>query len=460
MIAQPPPANGGGGRHFLFRWQSTCLLTISRADLGIATAANHRSLPRTYFPNSPVKHLLPSVLLSLSAPSLIAGAPQLNAPAKAPKNATVLQEPTSKWSVSAGFVVRNIESSRKTRPLGFGLDVSGRGDVGLFSRSSGTVIYDDGRVGPDWGLATGSLHDGTAFGTINSPDQITSTGRIDAQGEPISDLTFHSTRATNQSIFSPTGLGANDSKSAVGPYIDLAYSVFQSSKFNIDIHFGYSWVQATLNEGFGTLARQGLDRVTDTYSYTYDFYPQLSNFGAPLGPFPYADQDGTIVYDGDRSNSVNGFSGGGNKEPRTGHSQSARRIASYIERGEAPVKVNLHEIILAPEIAFQVGKRMHAGLTVGPTLNVIDTELRANVAWYRSGSTAPFKTINARDSDILAKLGVASQLTVRYDLTKRLFLEAAGSYRYVPKADVSSDFSTAMIDVSAWQANIGIGYRF
>jgi opacity protein-like surface antigen len=144
--------------------------------------------------------------------------------------------------------------------------------------------------------------------------------------------------------------------------------------------------------------------------------------------------------------------------PHKSVKNTSRQVALYKAYGSSNLHVNLHELVLAPELSFKICDRLQVGISVGPTLNLIDTDFETNVWWVKGNKS--FKSYHANDSSLITKLGVASQVAVKYDITKRLYLEAAASYRYVPTANVSAGLGSAALDVSAWQTTIGAGLRF
>ncbi|CAN5838149.1 hypothetical protein BH11VER1_BH11VER1_35530 [soil metagenome] len=382
------------------------------------------------------------------------------APPKAPKEALSTQPTASRWSVGAGIVFRPMDANFKLSspgPLSLSRASSGRGDVGFATLGDGVVHYDDGFVGPSYGFGDGNTPDGTAYGQINSAGQLSPTGRVDGSSENIYDLRFHSHRISYDSQYSSNSHEASDSDLGIGPYVELRYVAYQAAAFDVNVFLGYSWVSAAFGSGEGLLATQSLHRTNDRYTYRYDHYSESS--GADVGPFPFADTGAYTVVDAGLSNST-GYSKGGNLPPSKSRRSHEKTIATYYLTGQADLDIDLHEIVLAPEISFALlGNRLHVGLSAGPTLNFINSEFQATSQWYKSGTSKPVKTYNFHDSATDVELGVMGQVTASFDLTSRLYIQASGSYRYVSSVDVGGDLANASFDPTSWQSSVGLGFR-
>jgi len=369
--------------------------------------------------------------------SLVAG-PLQNLPApKSPKEAAVVNEEASRWSIGAGIVFREIESDfTLNSPLPF--RSLGRGDVGLHKAGSNTINYDDGRIGPGYGIFDGHRPDGTSYVVINSKSQLTKTGRIDTFGNPIYNLAFH----TFDTTYTPHSFHSSDEDLGVGPYVELRYTVCQGASMDVNLMLGYSWVSADLGSGTGVL----MDRSTSYYTYNYEY--DVVAAGALTGKYPFHDGAYAITNPG----------GSYNDGTYRGPKKSKHSDVDHL-LGRADLNVDLHEIVLAPELMFAPCKGVRVGIQVGPTLNFINSDFDA-VAWWDGGSHKHgSKSYKVHDSGTDVKLGVATQVTLMVDLTRRLFFQASASYRYVPSVDVGTGFGTASIDTTAWQSALGFGLR-
>lgn len=405
-----------------------------------------------------MKSILPCTLLVFVTANLATASPPPHVPdPKVSEKAVTVAPDVSRWSIGAGIVFRDIEGDFTLKSTGPppGVRLGGRGDVGLQSGDGRVIRYDDGSVGPAFGkngrFDRGLPPDGTAYTVTTSGSQFTNTGRTTFFGDPIYNVAFHS----NLGIYESNTSHSSDEELGVGPYLELRYAVFRGPKADVNIVLGYSWVSADLDSGTSTLATY--TRYDYTYNYDYAFLP--STFGGLLpgspglnlnGPFPFFDWSYAIINPG------GGFAGG--QGYRSPHKTSAIAQQSVL-RGQASLDIDLHEIVLAPELQFDLWRRTQVGISVGPTLNFIDSDIDATAGWYRRSGGKAFKTYRFNDSDTDVKLGVAAQLTLTIDLTKRLYFQASGSYRYVPDVHVEAGFASAAIDTSSWQGAVGFGVR-
>ena len=363
----------------------------------------------------------------------------------------------SRWSIGAGLTYRQIDADFDIRPVGrplsFHRDPSGRGDVGLFLGGDGIKSYNDGSVGPDY-----EGGDGSAYTVINSPGQLTDTGRITdfevvADGQvPIYNVAFHTSYAESSEQYGGRPYHDSDTDDAFGPYVELRYAAYQGSDLSVNLMLGYSYISGDLGSDKGLLATESVDRTSSRYTYNYDY--DAVNAGALGASYPFVDGAYSII-DPDGSYAQ----GAGFQAPHKSSNSSTGRIASYYEVGQAQLDVDLHEIVLAPEIAFQTGI-LHVGLSVGPTLNFVNTDFDASASWYRTGSSHAVKTYHVSESKSDVELGVMGQISLQVDVTKNIFLQGSASYRYVPTVDTAAAFASSQLDLSSFSGSAGLGVRF
>ncbi len=363
------------------------------------------------------------------AAALVSLLPVLPALAGTPieKDVKVVQsEARPRWSIGGGAVFRQVWADFRTRTP----------RAGLF-RGGDAVVYDDGIVGPDGFEKYGAPlynDDGTALGTINDRSQLSPTTRADPPGQTLSELRYHSFAADDLDEQEDVGTGA---------YLQLRYAVVQSDRMDVNLLFGYSWLSTELASG-GRLHGS-------TQRYVYDNSAAFSGVLLPTTEFPSEDDFSATVYDAPK---YNAFYGSQALPPRTAGGGSG-----VFAKANTKLDVDLHEIVFAPEVQFNLTDRLHAALAVGPTLNVIDTELRSRVDTYQRGNGRPARTFHVRDDSTEVKVGVAVQVNLTYDITPRFFFELASSYRYVPSFDVGNDISEAEVDASSWETKVGFGFR-
>lgn len=419
-----------------------------------------------------LKPALAAGLCLAFAPAVYAGGEgKLSIPAAVP----AASGSTSPWAISIGVRARQLTGDftmSALPPAGFSLNGnhssrSGRGDVGFFKGKDGTVTYDDGKIGPSYGFDGEFAEDGTAYGKINSASQLSATGRSGEENDfgATYDLTFHSssTRRSSASGYSGRGFGSSDEAVAASPFLELRRSLMGGGQWSIGVMAGYSWAAAELGSGTGGLGsafnRSAGER--ESFSYTYDHHTFPGDFEGAT--FPYEDENALTVFDAETANSDTGFTGEAknSRAPRksthrvpVGKQQDQR----YQATGHADLDVNLHELVLAPELTWHLNERLHLLVSAGPTVNFINADLEARGEWKSGGRT--LATVSGHDSASSVEVGVMGQLALQYDLTSQWFVEANASYRYVPEVDLDAGLARASVDASTWSGGVAVGFRF
>jgi len=438
-----------------------------------------QSLP--HCPGQRLSHMKPtlfshrSLILAagviVSTASLDAGTP-LPPPVVDAKNPPAqFSTDASPWTFSAGATVRSIDADfhfAKPAPLHWQSFLrrqssSGRGDVGFFNGAS-PLRYDDGIVGP--AQASGGFSDfGTAQGVLTSDSQLSPTGRDLATEQPIFNAAFHSSEtlygySSNSRL---RGLDASDSDVGVGPYVNLSYAVFSTPESSVILNLGWSFVQTEHGTGPSAL---GWQKVTTTrtdreFTYNYDFFT-ASGDAPDSYPYTVGLPDSLLVHDAALYDALATPSPTGTQSPRksTRSRSSSGAVATFVPLATSQLDVTLNEIVFSLEYQRRLGSRLRVGIAVGPTLNVIDSDFDARVAWHANGGGSSVAVQRWHDSSTDVRVGAMGQVNVIFDLTERLFLEAHSSYRWVDSVDVGGSAASVSIDPSSWESGLGIGFRF
>ncbi len=323
-------------------------------------------------------------------------------------------EAGDRWSIGAGAAFRQVWA-----------------DFHMRTPSSGLFFHVDGAVfEQDADLLL------RAYGVERAPLR-----RADPSGLSLSEL-------LREQFYS----GESDSQEDVGTgaYLQLRYAAWELPRAKVNLLFGYSWLPAELAasgrmDGARPAAppsRAGrIGFATTLVSGGGIFVPRPTFLISPvlIPPRPTRDHDLTVLF----------------------------------VRSNPKLDLALHEIVLAPEMEFRLADRLRAALAVGPTLNVIDGDLHYAVNTYvdrrrvRNGRVVDSYTerlrgrtyrVHERSTDL--RVGGAAQVNLTFDITKRVFLEVASSYRYVPSFTVGSKIVDAEIDASSWESKVGFGFRF
>ena len=170
--------------------------------------------------------------------------------------------------------------------------------------------------------------------------------------------------------------------------------------------------------------------------------------------------EGFIIYDPAAYSAAGG--GEGFLPPRRSvqSSRSSGIAATYVPVATTRLQVSLNEVVFAAQYQRHLTERLHVGLSLGPTLNVIDSGLDTSVAWFMNGGARPVATTSAHTSSTDVKIGLMAQVSLSFDLTKRLFMEAHGSFRWVDPVDVGGALASVRVNPSSWEGGLGVGWRF
>lgn len=391
-----------------------------------------------------------------------------------PSQAVSFQGESTRWTLGAGVTVRSVDANfrvAKPDPLPWqtllrARPPSGRGDVGVYSGGPRTVHYADGQVGPDYGAVYGGANpNGDAVGVIDSGSQLSATGRSDSFGSPIYDLAFHSSGSTYgySSIARLHGTEASDSDVGVGPYLSLTYDCIQAADHSLGITLGWSRLETQHGTGARSLGSESVmeHRADNRYAYHYD-YDGVGGAAAPGATFPFNANDpneGFIVYD-PGAYAANG-NGSGYQYPRknvqTRHSSHV--AATVMPVASSTLALVLNEIVLAARYERMVNERLRLAVSAGPTLNVLDSDFRTTIFWRLADTGHAVATTRHGENSTDVQMGFMGQVSVSYDLSPRIFLEAHGSYRWVDPVTVGGRAASVEVDASSWEGGLGFGVR-
>jgi len=384
--------------------------------------------------------------------------------------------PEPRWSLSAGAAFRtmNVDFALKNPgpvPTDFLPEPtpdSGRGDVGLYRGGGGNITYDDGVVGRQTGSPSGALLPGAAYSVINASSQLKPTTRRSRTSTPLYQATFKTTSLSYDyaNNFSPRDFTSSDRSPGTGPYFELRCTALRTKNVDANLILGYSWIYGNLGSGTEDLGIQNVteQKTTISQTYVYDFDATQAGYKKGASTYPFVDNKGGIIFDPEayNSNRVRRQPAAQAIAPSQGRNlrTTGELEQTYYATGSASIDVNLHEVIFAPELSFRVLRRLHAGVSAGPTLNIVDTQFKREASWFLVGTERAVVTSRGSARETTIQLGAAAQITVQFDLTDWLYLEAAGSYRYVPPFEVDNGPATASLDLSSFQGNAGVGFRF
>ncbi|MDB6003538.1 MAG: hypothetical protein JWR15_525 [Prosthecobacter sp.] len=382
--------------------------------------------------------LLMALCVESSAQSEMGSAVQFNSPT------------LSQWSVSAGFSARRFKSQAglgtAARPDAriLGGNERGRGFLGFY-HDGDPVHYDDGTVGIGGLRAQGSA---LATGTrMDSADQqkyaFTGGSPINPNGFaiPYYDVTFHSQRSSiASSLVAETA--TMDERTASGGYVEGAWEFYASNHLSAELTLGWSLAHDESTSGMRPLGTGQYKIRTINYAYSYVGY----ELGSPRTLFLITgDAPGT-----------QGLGVPPSRYLRTTKDTSFEKIR-FAAIGTTSLGVDAHEFKLAPRLNFRLNPWLKAGLSLGPTLNVVNYEVSGRWAWL-SAKRAPLIGEERRSATDTA-WGFLTEATLQADIGKSWFLEARAGYRWVQTV-ASHGLLDANIHLSGYDAGFGVGVRF
>lgn len=380
------------------------------------------------------------------------------------------QQTTSGWSFSVGVQVRRVSASFDVGAPAL-IDISrwyslsgssGPGDVGLFSTTSGPVVYDDGTVGPD---ASGD-NAGHASFTVDSPSQVNFGTEPPGFDFPIpGTVVFHSSAQSYErtASFSERSFSDSDSAMAAAPVIEARHGLGRMYGWDVGVTTGWSMLSAQLSSGRGlTAIVQIAESTTNSrYTYTYDLPAVSGTKGFPPN-YSNASETGA-VFDADAYNSDIG-AGPSDKafayDPRVSRSSgSQNRVIAVLEaQSTADLDVKANIVPLLFDAHGSLGKRLTLLVAAGPTLNILSHDLTVRTDWSRNGTHLHTDTIS--DSGIHFLPGVSARVGFGISLSERWSAEFTGGYDWVQAQSVSVGNTSAQIDLSSWTGMIALRTRF
>jgi hypothetical protein len=390
-------------------------------------------------------------------PSNTTAAPKLLAPPLAPVVPRKPWEPSA-WSFSLGTAFRTLSADFASHGPGIlPIDVPGsfshgRGNVGTYNGANGTTEYDDGSVGPAVAITGpgGATSSGFARSNSRPGSSSSGTGRPNGLGGEITEYNFHShsnTFAYDIAYFDQTATVANEAVGQ-GAYVQMRYEVATLDHSSLALTFGYTWLQSALSSGDVTVASESLMRIITHNQYT-------ANYDA---------EGGLLLYDLATATAVVGAPPAGSDyhDPRYSRNRfiTQKPITTYFARAQSDLDVNLHEFVWTVESSISPTPQLHLGLAIGPSLNIVDTNLETNGAWYREGLKQRLAPFHDEQSRNFARLGVACQASAQFALGKRVSLQAAAGYHYVPTVHITNAFTDSWVDASGWQLSLGVSIQF
>jgi len=341
------------------------------------------------------------------------------------------QPAPSRWSLSIGAAVSSIKTTFNADPVlidpadpAVGGGVYSGGPNPTLYRLGGSV----GAGGPNADAING-VNGSTTF--ANPVAQVLPV----ATTSPIGILPGVAGSATYLGrTYTPLG-GSDNTEPSVGPYIKLAYDLWDNRDKTIHLSpfFQYTFTTAFTSGP----SYVGVNDVTTTYA-TYADGPSAVHPGAVFAVYNAAA-------------AAPGLSGNFIDTPGADVNPT-QVIATQVAVVGNGLNIYMHTFTLGFDLTKDLCDRVHLVLSTGPTLNLFDTDLSSS-----AGGLAV-----ASNSKQTIRFGWIGQLGLVIDLDsrKRWFVETSGNYHYVDPFTVSDGLSTARVQASSWGAELGLGLHF
>lgn len=361
----------------------------------------------------------------------------------------------SPWTVKAGASARTLAFNAqpvfdRTSLAAVG-GRGGRGDVGLYRGGSQGVYYDDGLID-----ASGGFTPGTISGVTTTPSQINrNTGRqVTYQAAvlvPISEVTFHSSDFT-QRLKTWQGEDVTARDWGVGPYFELSRRITSDRNWSAGFTLGWEAVASDMTSGWQPSGMATLERNGRVFSYSYDLIDTI-----------FIEQDPSriygILYDPEAARQAGAYSSGEFLLPRK-TVETYRGTVVLNAFSQAYVDVSLQSLAFTGDFNWQPFPRCEVGLSAGPTLNLVTTDLLMQTFWIESsGRFAGQDLRHERHTQV--KAGLKALLSARYDLSSsgRWFVEARGGIDWMPDVDIGGAGVSSSLENAAWTVSAGLGCR-
>lgn len=379
-----------------------------------------------------------------------------------------------RWHFSAGLTTRSVKADMALQSPGLkgggGIfnrrAAQGRGDVGLFTGGPGTIVYDDGSVGPAGVLSPPFDDDGTAQTTVQSASQVSPpTGRREPNSDTdIVEVSFHTT--LDQYGYRTDGTArdffTSDSDIGVGPYVQFLYTIADKDDFIANFLVGYSWVSTDHSTGDRVLVNEEAVETRNSQRFTYIYDHDLRS-GIDTSSFPFVDPGSNTIFDAETYNDFynDDFPPDAFDPRQTIVSSESERTIQLLAIGRADLDVDLQEI----PIGFEIGRRfgtVELYFTAGASINFIDYELTSHLDWYRSGNPNPIASQQWRDAGSEVKPGFFAGFSSRCPLSDdgRFFFETHATYRWVDSFTATAGIASVEVNPGSVEAGCGFGFVF
>ncbi len=345
-------------------------------------------------------------------------------PSRSGKGDEIVTLPAKKgpWEISAGVGWREIDYHFATgtiKPIDPFTVYKRKFRVGQIGLAGGAgVFYDNGAVfsGAPPPISPVDLvgHAGTANFRIASASQV-ANGQVRFT---TNDYGYN----YKKDAFSTA---ANDNDIPAGPYISLNRELWRSGQWSVRGGMQYSFTQSDGDSGVNLARLDSLFERTNKYGFVYSldqvstnvtiasFGNKGANFNSASLSFPSyaAVVTNSNMYAASYALTPAAAAQQASNSPQTEFGTSVAEVAKIATFVQTKVSATAHDISFPFSLRRDFGRRLHAEISVAPTLTVLNWDTRTEVDRRLLTDTAPTSNLSGPNARI-AITNVAGQTTV------------------------------------------------
>lgn len=323
-----------------------------------------------------------------------------------------------------------------------------------------TQTFDDGYVGPsgwEWAQEEGW----TQFFGYDSP------GQYNAEADT---LTYHLTtpgygvderRTETRVTPGPAGWEDNQRAHGVGLMATLGYTLRQEESWSWALQTRIGWLdgiradfrnQATYSESTERSVYETSVWLQETYAYTYD---TLGNPAFPAAPYAMTDPTavGPMIADTPQEITLD------SQNVETSGGLVSRSMETAVSRVDLSVDAQAFTLQLGPRLQCHPMNRVALFVQPAATLNLLDASVRRHETFSRGNGTT-IASWDDREDEQAWRFGVGAQIGLQVAVTEIWRLSVAGGYDWVDEYRMSVGPDRIDVDLSGYQAELGIGRKF
>jgi hypothetical protein len=319
--------------------------------------------------------------------------------------------------------------------------------------------FDDGFVGPSgWGWAQGA---GVSqyWGYNDASQYDAGTDTLSFQ----STLSATETAKRTRTRVTPGAAGWSGSEQVDGAGLLAKFGYFLKSNatWSVGVQMAAGWLNG-INSSFNgkTAYSEQIEdfrwrtvlNQQEVVQYKYD---TLGNPAFPAAPYSMSDPSGVGPMMADRPSSITRLSQSQSvSEGLIGH--ATETATSLVD---VDVEASALSMQLGPRLQWKAARKLNLTLQPAVTLNLLDSEIHRQETFQHQNG-AVIQTWNDSSNEQNWLVGAGVQADVQWDIVGGLYLVAGGGYDWVESCDVGVGPDQISIDLSGYNLNAAVGYRF